>query len=367
MEEYTYKNIFYFDRINSIGGVETMFFEIAKKYCNKDITIFYRVGDTNQIKRLKKYVRVKQWNNEEIKCEKAFFNYSLKPIDKITAKEYYSIIHADYKAIKLMPNTHPKITKYIGVSKAVCKSFTELTGFPCELCYNPITVEKPKRVLNLISATRLTKEKGKDRILKLAKALDQAGIPFIWTVFTNDVNAVNHPRIIFMQPELDIRDYIAKADYTVQLSDTEAYCYTMIESLILGTPVIITPWECLKELEIDEQYGFILPFDMKNIPTKEIYEKKFNFKYIPKEDLWDSLLEPGPSSYQEELNTLYEVAALNTYQERHTIDAELGFIPEPGYKWFVTKERLDNLTGNNKFNRQYVELIRTVKKEDISK
>ena len=41
--------------------------------------------------------------------------------------------------------------------------------------------------------------------------------------------------------KLNIRDYIAKADYTIQLSDTEAYCYTMIESLLLNVPVIVTP------------------------------------------------------------------------------------------------------------------------------
>jgi hypothetical protein len=33
--------------------------------------------------------------------------------------------------------------------------------------------------LYLVSATRLTKEKGKGRILKLAKAFDDAGIPYI--------------------------------------------------------------------------------------------------------------------------------------------------------------------------------------------
>ena len=65
------------------------------------------------------------------------------------------------------------------MSQSVCDVFTELTGLPCTLCYNPITIEKPKRVLYLISATRLTREKGKDRILKLAKALDNAGIPYI--------------------------------------------------------------------------------------------------------------------------------------------------------------------------------------------
>ena len=55
-----YGNIFYFDRINKIGGVETFFYNIAKMYGNKDITIFYGAGDIKQIERLKKYVRVVQ-------------------------------------------------------------------------------------------------------------------------------------------------------------------------------------------------------------------------------------------------------------------------------------------------------------------
>jgi glycosyltransferase involved in cell wall biosynthesis len=88
-----------------------------------------------------------------------------------------------------------------------------------------------------------------------------------------------------MEPQLNIRDYIAKADYVVQLSDTEAYCYTMMESLMLKVPIIVTPWPVLKELNIDERYGFILPFDMTNIPAKEIYEKNFNIEYTSPRDI----------------------------------------------------------------------------------
>jgi glycosyltransferase involved in cell wall biosynthesis len=179
MEQEYYTNIFYFDRINKIGGVETFFYEIAKKYCDKDITIFYSFGDLKQIQRLKKLVRVIKYTGQKIKCKKAFFNYNLKPIDNIQAEKYYEIIHANYKDLGVYPNIHAKIDEYIGVSQSVCDAFTELTHLPCTLCYNPITIEKPKKVLYLISATRLTREKGKDRILKLAKALDDAGIPYI--------------------------------------------------------------------------------------------------------------------------------------------------------------------------------------------
>lgn len=357
MEQKYYTNIFYFDRLNKIGGVETFFYEIAKKYCDNDITVFYSYGDLKQIQRLKKYIRVIKYTGQNIKCKKAFFNYSLKPIDNIEAERYYEIIHANYKDLGVRPNVHDKINEYIGVSQSVCDVFTELTGLPCTLCYNPITIEKPKRVLYLISATRLTAEKGKNRILKLAKALDDAEIPYIWTIFTNDTRAIQHPRIIFMEPQLNIRDYIAKADYTVQLSDTEAYCYTMIESLLLNVPVIVTPWACLKELNITNDYGFILPFDMTNIPVDEIYNKKFNFKYNLKPDNWNQILELSKSTYKEELNSIYTVEALSAYQNNKLVDAELGHIPEPGEIWDVSKERFDLLAGENKRGIQFVKLV----------
>ena len=364
MEQEYYTNIFYFDRLNKIGGVETFFYEIAKKFCDNDITVFYTYGDLKQIQRLKKLIRVVKYTGQKIKCKKAFFNYNLRPIENIQAERYYEIIHANYKDLGISPNVHPKIDEYIGVSQSVCNAFTELTGLPCTLCYNPITIEKPKRVLYLISATRLTREKGKDRILKLAKALDDAGIPYIWTIFTNDTKEIKHPRIIFMEPQLNIRDYIAKSDYTVQLSDTEAYCYTMIESLLLNVPVIVTPWACLRELNITNEYGFILPFDMSNIPVKEIYNKEFDFKYNLKPDIWDKIIEPSKSTYKEELNSKYLVEALKTYQDRNFKDAELGIIPSPGSKWTVTKERLDLLLGENENQEAYVKLIKRISSDE---
>ena len=365
MKDYDYANVFYFNKINSIGGVETFFFEVAKKYCDNDIVVLYSTGNRDQINRLKQYVRVKQYNGGKIKCKKAFFNYSLGPIDNIVADRYYEIIHANYKQMKLLPNVDSRIDEYIGVSQSVCDAFTELTGLPCTLCYNPITIEKPKKVLRLISATRLTKEKGKDRILKLAKALDDAGIPFLWTVFTNDVDAIDHPRIIFMQPELNIRNFIADADYTVQLSDTEAYCYTMIESLLLKTPVIVTKWNCLEELKIDEKVGFILPLDMQNIPVKEIYEKKFDINYAPPKDVWGDIIEKSESTYLEERKYLYEVEALDTYEKFHFVDSQLGEVPKAGKTWLVEKGRLDILLGDNNLHTTFVKLLKKIKKEEV--
>ena len=309
------KNIFYFYNINKIGGIETFFYNLAKKYKDYDLTIYYKVGDPEQIRRLKKYIRAKQYKGEHIQCEKAFFNFNLEIIDNVEAKEYIQVLHGDYKAMKLKPNTHKKITKYLGVSQQVCKTFEEMTGYKAELAYNPIEIEKPKKVLRLISATRLSSEKGKNRMKKLAQLLDEAKIPYLWTVFTDDTKAIDNPNIAYMKPRLDIIDYIANSDYLVQLSDNEGYCYSVVESLMAGTPVIVTDCPVFKELGVNKNNGFILDFNLTNVPIKEIYNGLSKFEYKPKSDNWNEFLAEGKSNYQKDLKTIVNVKCIKDYTD----------------------------------------------------
>ena len=217
--------------------------------------------------------------------------------------------------MNFIPN--PKITKHVAVSKAVADSFKEHYGIECEVHYNPIDIEKPKKVLNLISATRLTKEKGKSRIIKLAKALEEANIPFIWNIFTNDKREVIHPNISYLNPQLNITDYIANADYLVQLSDEgEGFGYTPVEALILGTPVIVTPCEAFLEVGVkDKENGFIVDFDMNNIDVQAIYKSKLKFEYKPLEDNYDKLFAKGKSTYEEDKKKNVEVQCIYNYTD----------------------------------------------------
>lgn len=280
-----------------------MFYMLARKYHDYDMTVYYRSGDEKQIERLRQLIPVKCYiPGEKIVCERAFFNYNTDIIDMVEAKEYYEIIHADFytlnKLMSYLPNTHPKITHYIAVSQAAANGFEMMTGIKPEVCYNPLIVDKPKKVLKLITASRLTKEKGKDRMIKLAHALDISGVPYIWTVFTNDTNAIDSPNVAYMKPRLDILDFVAEADYLVQLSDTEAYSYSLIESLTLGTPVIVTPLPVLDEMGIkDRVNSFVLPFDMKEIPVMDIYKGLPPFTWTAKKDSWDKLLIKSKSTY----------------------------------------------------------------------
>lgn len=309
-----YKNVFYFTNINSIGGVETFYWYLVQKYHDRDIVIVYKTGDENQIQRLRKYVRVLQFKGQEIYCEKAFFNYTIDIIDHVHADEYYQLVHGDYTKFNVTPYIPPQIDHFLGVSKLVCDTWEQVTGAKADVAYNPIVIRKPRKVLNLMSATRLTREKGKDRMIQLADALDRADIPFVWTIYTDDLQAIPNPSIIYRKPKLDIIDYIASSDYLVQLSDTEGYGFSVVEALCVGTPVIVTDCPVFKEIGIKNgKNAWVLPFDMSNIPLDDIYKGLPPFEYKPKEDKWGEILAKGANTYEKDMKTMVEIVVTNDY------------------------------------------------------
>lgn len=336
-----HKNIFYFYNVSSIGGIETFFYNLARKYKDWDITIYCRHIDGRQLARLSKYVRVKQYTGQQIRCEKAFFNFNLDIVDNVYADEYIQIAHGDYPAIGIKPNTHPKINRYIGVSQLVCDTYSRATGFETELCYNPIFIEKPRKVLNLICATRLTAEKGEERIKQLARALDDANIPYLLHIFSDKKDVPISPNIVYVPTRMNIIDYIAKADYLVQLSDAEGYCYSVVEALCVGTPVIVTDCPVFRELGVEHgKNGFILDFDMSNIPVEEIYRGLPKFSYTPKQDRWGELLAPGESTYDPDDDDRVPVQCIMGY-----FDIEMQRNVKEREVWVVPKERAEVLLG----------------------
>jgi len=89
-----------------------------------------------------------------------------------------------------------------------------------------------------------------------------------------------------MKPTLNIMDEIVKADFLVQLSDNEGYCYSVVEALANGIPVIKTPIPVFDEIGLDDTNSITLNFDCSNY--KEVIDKivntHFNFTYTTKED-----------------------------------------------------------------------------------
>ena len=336
-----YTNVFYFHTLNSIGGIESFFYNLGKKYGKDyDMTLFYRKGDANQVHRLMQYMRVKKFHDGMvIRAKRAFVCFNTDIMDSIEADEYYQMLHGDYVSLGVFPNEHPKIQKYISVSEVVRDAYQKGKGEDSIVCYNPFVPVKPRKVLNLVSATRLTADKGYARMEILAHALDEAGIPYIWTVYTDSLRAVTNRNIIIRPPRLDIIDYIANADYFVQLSDAEGYCYSVVEALTAGTPVIVTDFKVAREIGVEDGVnGFILPMDMKDLPLDRIYKGLKKFKYKPLEDHWGDLLVKGKPEDEEDDNKLVTVRCKKIY-----IDLQLNRMTKFGEEWECTMKRADEL------------------------
>ena len=298
------KNVFYFKTIGSIGGCESWFYYLSRLY--KNMIIYYKEGNPEQIRRLANNVEVHKYKEGEIiKCDNFFCCYNPDIIDHVEAKMYAHIIHCDYKKVNFKPILNPKFNKYIAVSKLAGESFKEITGIDYELIYNPVDIDIPKvekyndGKLHIISATRLTKEKGLQRMQKLAKLLEANNIDYIWEVYTNKQRQIIGKNVVYKDPKFDIIKEIAKADILVQLSDCEAFCYTIVESAIVGTKVVCTNLPVLEELGINNTNAYICNFEMNNIDINELIKPITKQSYKPPKSNWDKYLD-NDSNYNPE-------------------------------------------------------------------
>lgn len=312
---YRLKNVIYFPSFNIIGGVETYCYEMALKYGKDyDITVCYQNGDPQQMSRIAKVCRViRVTMQDKIECEVFIFGWGWDILENVTAHRYIQTFHADYINRHLNPSPSPKITDRFGVSENTTKGIKEHFEWAAniETMYNPFTPKKPRKVLNLVSATRLTPEKGYERMVKLCEALDEAEIPFLWVAFTDQPKVSPHPKMCILDADVNgIIDYIANADYLVQLSDTEGYSYSIVEALSVGTPVIATDFLVAREQGIENgKTGWILPMDMSEIPVKEIYKGVKKFAWQPPESHYEKVLAKGKSSYEKDLKKIVRIRA----------------------------------------------------------
>ena len=266
-------------KICDIGGIETFVYDFCMNFKDDyDITVLYDDMDDKQISRLDRYLRViKNSPNLTIECDTLIINRisDLEP-NNVTYKKKVRMIHGCklYDSWKI-PNDNYDVI--IPVSEVVKKTFgKEIDSHRCKVINNITYPKDTSRALRLISATRLTPEKGGERMIKLAQMLKDNDIPFIWTIFSNSSPGTLVDGMTILQPQLDITPYIKSSDYLVQLSDTEGFGYSIVEALELGIPVITTPLEVLNEIGFEDGvHGFILPFDMNDIDIddKNIYLK----------------------------------------------------------------------------------------------
>lgn len=267
-----------------IGGIETFIYNFCshmREYY--DIMVLYQTIDQGQLTRLKKIVHCEKLDiKKPIKCDTLIINRitDLAP-SNITYGQKLQMCHSCRidKAWTVPQDNNLQIF----VSEAAAETFkSDLKEY--KVIPNLTVEEKTQKALLLVSATRLgTNEKGKDRIKALASALEKQQIPYIWIIFTE--SPISDKNIICLKPILDIGPYIKAADYLVQLSDSEGFCYSMVEALSLGTPVITTPISVLPEINFKPGInGYVVPFDINEDTDLSYLTKRIKpFKYS-----WDN-------------------------------------------------------------------------------
>lgn len=122
--------------------------------------------------------------------------------------------------------------------------------------------------MKLITLSRISKEKGFERMLKLANLLPT---PYQWDVYGDTKNSYaqslihKFPKVVnFKGFDPNAKSFIKDYDYLVQLSDTEGCPYVVLEALQAKTPVISTDYPSAKELIIQGVTGHILDMDLNN-------------------------------------------------------------------------------------------------------
>lgn len=279
----------YISWLNNLGRI------FGDKY---QITILYDNLNEPVKNSFEKYFHVEKYSNYyNYICNRLLVTYSTYyyPKNIICTDSNYMFIHgntADYKNARSFKDDI--YSKYLGVSKiAADKAQGYYPTNDIDYVINPIKIdyELVQPHLKLVTAQRNDPIKRADRIELIASILDEENIPYTWNLFMDSVEHKVVGGLIYRESTSNPLPYINDADYYIQLSDSEAFCYSVVEALCLNTKVVVTPLECYNELNIkDGENAIVLPFDIFEPENKEklreiiikMYnekDKKINYRF----------------------------------------------------------------------------------------
>lgn len=234
-----------------------------------DIMVLHEGMDQELIERLTPYADVKR-NDVTIRCDILLMMSIMDDIpENIRYQKSIQVLHSVQQRDWILP---PDRDEYVPVSDTVKRSWSIST--------DPILNMMPSSdCLYLVTASRLKDpEKGRGRMEKLVQMLKAAGISFKWDCYSNVDPQIKG--ITYLPMTTQICHVIAAADYLVQLSDNEGFCYSIVEALQLGTAVITTPLDVLPEIGFrDGEHGYVFPMDMNRDVSCMVNVPRFVYTY----------------------------------------------------------------------------------------
>ena len=329
-----------------IGGIETFTYAFCKQMSKfYDILCLYDTMDPRQIERVSHFCECRKNDGRTISCEFLVVNRIIDKLpENVRAKKVVQMVHGARINYADVPINRDII---VTVSEYVKQTWTDRTK-NARVIHNILPGDKPKdKPLLLVTASRLgARDKGLERMIKLGNLMDAQGINYAWLIFTE----AQLPRnasfgMVKMRPTLDILPWIQKADYLVQLSDEEAFCYSLAEALSVGTPVIVTPLGINEELGIEDgTNAYVVPFEIPNDFDASVFQKvpKFKWPYDNGEviDAWRDLFGPMEPTHSYKPEDLVTLEATLTYH-----DTQLGREVRAGEKIRVSAERASQIIG----------------------
>lgn len=318
--------ILYISNFNKIGGVESFVKNFYKRIGN--VRVLYDTGTPDIGDR----INFKQ----RYKCDIfiAGSAWGRSAFDVIDAKVYVQMVHADYRHTIKDWNfkyvRHPKTTHHVCVSETVKIGFEATTPHKCDAVMHnfvdtsikPIP-KKKNDVLRLVTCSRISKEKGFERMIAFSKLIP---VPFVWELW-GDASSDYAKKVIgnfdFKGITNEPHKEIAKADYLVQLSDTEGNSCVINEALQMQTPVLLTPFPSGFEQIENGFNGYFIPFDLSGIDWDSIINKIPKLKkYKEKTTVedWDLFFDSCLEWYKENVMTVKIIAVVQKYQIGEVID-----------------------------------------------
>lgn len=206
---------------------------------------------------------------------------------------------------KEIKDSYNKMDVIVAVSKVSRKSFYEKYGIDKEkviVIYNMIDEKQilkkanvftpNKDVFTFINVSKMRPQKRHDRLLKAVATLKEEGYIFRLLLVGD---GPLYDKIKKLSKKLEIDDYvdflgllenpfpyIKIADYFVMSSDHEGYPLSLLESLLLKTPVITTDVSGAREILHNGDYGIICDISLEGITNamrKVLNEKQDNIIY----------------------------------------------------------------------------------------
>ena len=340
-----------------LNGVETFLYNWCWWLRNYfDVTVLYCSGDINRINLMKRLVKMEVYKEDKTyECDIFIRNSVWGKVPKnIKAKRMIEMRHANYKYLEehnwlRSQYTDMGIKEIVGCGEFVSKMSDEvLHDNPTAIKNILLPRKQTNKVLRLISCTRLDSQKGWGRMQQLMKMMRDAGIKFTWDIFTNSKQRCEYEEVHFWNARYDIWDYLANADYTVLLSDSEGLSYTVQESLQYQVPCIVSDVGGNAELIKDGVNGYLVPLDMNfdvnkilNIPKCKEYDNGALEKWLDYLGYKGKLLSEAELMKEEERNMKAKVRATRRFEGIK--DAERDVYPKDGEEWITSLERAEYL------------------------